>query len=66
MSRINALPIVERRAITPGATYLASMRLSLDRSQLPKPFQLDAMTDADWNVTSKTLRWQFVAPVTPP
>jgi hypothetical protein len=66
MSRINALPIVERRAIRPGTTYLASMRLSLDRSQLPKPFQLDAMTDADWHVTSKTLQWQFIAPVPPP
>jgi hypothetical protein len=66
LSRISALPIVERHAIVPGKTYMASLRLSLDRSQLPKPFQLDAMTDADWNVASKTLQWKFVAPVTPP
>lgn len=63
MSRINALPIAERRAITPGETYMASMRLSLDRSQLPKPFQIDAITDRDWRIEAKTLRWQFVAPI---
>lgn len=66
LSRINALPIAERRAITPGETYLASLRLSLDRSQLPKPFQLDAMTDRNWDVAAKTLRWQFAAPIATP
>jgi hypothetical protein len=39
------------------------VRLALDRSQLPKPFQVDAITDRDLQVETTVLRWQFVAPV---
>lgn len=66
MSHVTALPVVERGAIKPGETYVAAVRLSLDRNQLPKPFQIDAFTDRDWQVDSKTLRWTFVAPAAGP
>lgn len=64
MSRIGALPVVEKTALKPGETYTAALRLTLDRSQLPKLFQIDAFTDRDWQVEGGTLRWQFVAPAT--
>ncbi len=64
LARVHALPLVERRAITPGETYIARVRLSLDHSQLPKPFQIDAITDNDWRIDAKTLQWQFTAPST--
>jgi hypothetical protein len=68
MAHIQSLPLVESRAMQPGETYQASLRLSLDRSQLPKPFQLDAMTDADWNVTTRSRHWEFTVaePATKP
>lgn len=66
MSHIAALPVVERAALKPGETYVAAVRLSLDRSQLPKPFQIDAFTDRDWQVNGKILRWTFVAPAAGP
>lgn len=66
MSHIAALPVVERAAIKPGETYVAAVRLALDRSQLPKPFQIDAFTDRDWQVEGKVLRWPFVAPAAGP
>jgi len=62
LSRVHALPLVTRQAITPGETYIARVRLSLDHSQLPKPFQIDAITDSDWRIKAKTLEWQFTAP----
>jgi len=62
MSRIGALPVVEKAALKPGETYAAALRLTLDRSQLPKLFQIDAFTDRDWQVEGSTLRWQFIAP----
>jgi hypothetical protein len=62
IGRIVALPVAERALLKPGETYQAAVRLALDRSQLPKPFQVDAITDAGWQVEAKTLRWQFVAP----
>lgn len=61
LSRIHALPLVARQAITPGETYIARVRLSLDHSQLPKPFQIDAITNSDWRINAKTIEWQFTA-----
>ena len=60
ISRIGALQVVDRSVLRPGETYDAALRLSLDRSQLPKPLQVDALANRDWQVDAKTLRWQFV------
>ncbi|SMB21175.1 putative proline rich signal peptide protein [Sterolibacterium denitrificans] len=61
MGRTAALPVAERSALKPGEPYQAALRLSLDRQQLPKPLQLDAIANKDWTVDAKILRWQFVA-----
>ncbi|MCF8198026.1 MAG: DUF4390 domain-containing protein [Sulfuritalea sp.] len=65
VGRIAALPVVDKSLVHPGETYEAAVRLSLDRSQLPKPFQVDAITDSALHVQATVLRWRFVAPVTP-
>jgi hypothetical protein len=62
VGRIAALPVLEKDAIKVGESYEAAVRLALDRSQLPKPFQVDAITDRALQVEAKVLRWQFVAP----
>ncbi|MCX7148905.1 MAG: DUF4390 domain-containing protein [Rhodocyclales bacterium] len=61
VGRIAALPVVDKNLIQPGEPYEAAVRLSLDRSQLPKPFQVDAIMDRDLQVDTKVLRWHFVA-----
>jgi hypothetical protein len=66
VGRIASLPVVEKDAIKAGESYEAAVRLALDRSQLPKPFQVDAITDRALQVDTKVLRWQFVAPVVAP
>ena len=66
VGRIAALPVVEKDVIRPGETYAAAVRLALDRSQLPKPFQVDALTDSALHVEAKVLRWQFTAPAVAP
>jgi hypothetical protein len=66
VGRIAALPVVDKDVIRPGESYEAAVRLSLDRSQLPKPFQVDAIMDRDLHVETKVLRWQFVAPAVAP
>jgi hypothetical protein len=60
LGRIADLPIVDKVAIKPGETYYAALRLALDKSQLPKPFQVDAIASKDWQVDARVLRWQFV------
>jgi hypothetical protein len=65
LSRVAALPVADKAALKAGESYDAALRLSLDRSQLPKPFQVDAIVNRDWQVDAKALRWQFTpaAPV---
>jgi hypothetical protein len=66
VGRIAALPVLEKDALKNGESYEAAVRLALDRNQLPKPFQVDAITDRALQVEAKVLRWQFVAPVVAP
>lgn len=66
LGRVAALPVAERGMLKAGETYGASVRLSLDQGQLPKPLQLDAIANRDWAVEARALRWQFVAPRDPP
>ena len=60
LGRAVALPVADKGTLKSGETYSAAVRLSLDRNQLPKPFQVDAISNRDWHVDAKTLRWQFV------
>lgn len=66
VGRIAALPVLEKDAVKAGESYEAAVRLALDRSQLPKPFQVDAITDRALQVEATVLRWQFVAPAVTP
>jgi hypothetical protein len=38
-------------------TYTAALRFRLDTSQLPKPFQLNALGSSQWQVSSDWFRW---------
>jgi hypothetical protein len=42
--------------IKPDERYLASARMRLDTAQLPKPFQVSALTDREWTLTSDWVR----------
>ncbi|MCX7171189.1 MAG: DUF4390 domain-containing protein [Proteobacteria bacterium] len=59
LGRVGALPIAERNALKIGETYQVALRLALDRQQLPKPLQVDAIANKDWQVEAKVLHWQF-------
>lgn len=37
--------------------YIAAVRMRLDVSQLPKPLQVNALTNNDWNLDSGWYRW---------
>ncbi len=53
------LPAFDRARVRPGETYTAAVRMRLDVSQLPKPFQLSAMTNRDWTLDSDWKRFPF-------
>jgi len=49
--------VLEQGTLTKGTTYVAGVRMRLDISQLPKPFQLNALASRDWNFGSEWHRW---------
>jgi len=44
--------VAELNALESGKQYEASIRMRLDLSQLPKPFQINALNAIEWNLTS--------------
>jgi len=67
LSRFIDMPVADKGALKTGESYDAGLRLSLDRNQLPKPLQVDAIANRDWQVETRVLRWQYVpAPYVPP
>lgn len=57
MTRVRNWRVAERGVIKPGDTYQAAVRMRLDVSQLPKPFQINAVTDRDWTMESEWRRF---------
>jgi hypothetical protein len=51
--------VMENSQLDPGKSYTASMRMNLDLSRLPKPFQVNALNNRDWNVSSDWYRFPF-------
>ena len=62
LKRVRGWKVLERSGLPTGDdpnAYRAQLRLRLDTSQLPKPFQVDALTNRDWVLTSD---WQPLRP----
>jgi hypothetical protein len=52
--------VIDNGQIDPGKSYNAALRMTLDLSKLPKPFQVNALNNRDWNVTSDWVRFPFL------
>ena len=57
MSRVRRRQEVEPGALRRDNTFTAALRFRLDTSQLPKPFQLNALGSSQWHVSSDWYRW---------
>jgi Domain of unknown function (DUF4390) len=44
--------VIEKGMLTPGDSFEAQVRMRLDVNQLPKPFQVNAITSREWNLAS--------------
>ena len=62
LARIRGWAVADKGQLRPGETYNAALRLKLDLTQLPKPFQVTAIGNKDWNITSEVKRWSFTPP----
>jgi hypothetical protein len=59
LSRIRDLLVAERSALKTGLAYEARLRMQLDLTQLPKPLQVSAIGDRDWDLGSDWHEWVF-------
>ena len=61
LSRLRNWQVLEKGEIKPEQAYLARLRMRLDLTQMPKPFQVSALANKDWNLSSDWLPWSFTA-----
>lgn len=57
LSKVRRREDIEPGTLSKGTTYTAGLRLRLDTSQLPKPFNLNALGSREWNLGSEWVRW---------
>ncbi len=59
LSRLRNWLVIERgdKAVKPGESYDAAVRLRLDVTQLPRPFQITALGNKDWSLSSDWKSW---------
>jgi hypothetical protein len=64
MANVRGWRVVDASRVSAGTEYEGRIRLRLDTSQLPKPFQINAITNRDWNPQSEWKTFSFT-PSTP-
>jgi hypothetical protein len=53
--------VADKGALKPGATYNVAIRMGLDVARLPKPFQVNALNNSDWQLSSDWKQFIFRA-----
>jgi hypothetical protein len=59
MAHVRDWKFAERSTLRVGETYATAVRMRLDTTQLPKPFQINAITNRDWTLESDWKRSTF-------
>jgi Domain of unknown function (DUF4390) len=61
LRRIRREALVQSTQLQANQKYTIAVRLRLDTTQLPKPFQINAITNDDWALDSGILEHSFIA-----
>ena len=59
ISRVRNWQVLDADEVKVDQVYLAGVRMRLDLTQMPKTFQVNALANKDWNLSSDWLRWSF-------
>jgi len=62
LGRIRNWMVIENDRLHPQSSYVAAVRMRLDVTQLPKPFQVSALANREWTLVSEWARWGFITP----
>jgi hypothetical protein len=59
LTRLRNWQVFDKSEVRVDQTYSAALRMRLDLSQMPKTFQVSALANRDWNLSSPWARWTF-------
>jgi hypothetical protein len=59
LKRVRNWTVLEKAQVQRGQNYTAAVRMRLDVAQLPKPFQVSALTNREWTLASDWYRFNF-------
>ena len=65
LSRLRGWQVLEKNEFKIDQNYLAGVQMRLDLTQMPKTFQVNALSNKDWNLSSGWTRWNFTPIETP-
>ncbi|SDG67910.1 protein of unknown function [Propionivibrio dicarboxylicus] len=60
MARVRYWPVIDKGEVRSDKAYQAAVRMRLDLSQMPKTFQVSALSSRDWSLNSDWVRWGFM------
>jgi len=68
LSRLRNWTVVDKneKSVRAGEAYEASLRMRLDVTQLPRPFQITALGNKDWSLGSDWKNWSLTLPSAAP
>lgn len=61
IKHVTSWHVIDRDQVSSGQSYSAAVRMHLDMAQMPKPFQIDAVNNRDWDLSSDWWRFNFSA-----
>lgn len=66
-SRLRGWLVIDKadKSVRAGEPYQAALRLRLDLNQLPRPFQISALGNKEWSLSSDWKIWQVSLPNPP-
>ena len=59
IKHVTSWHVIDHDQVSPGQSYVAAVRMELDMAQMPKPFQIDAVNNRDWDLASDWWRFNF-------
>ena len=62
LSQLRDYPLTVKSELKQDIEYIASLRIWLDLTRMPKPFQVEALGSSQWNLSSDKLEWRMKLP----
>jgi hypothetical protein len=62
LSQLRDYPLIVKSDLKNDVDYIASLRIWLDLTRMPKPFQVEALGSRKWDLSSDKLEWRMKLP----